>query len=379
MITFDFVSGDEFRASLESDYQELNACMEVKAWKAVHVLAGSIIETILIDYLVASESNSREQERILRMSLADAITACKSGKILTQKTADLSSVVREYRNLIHPGRSARLNERADENGASIAQKLVEIIVTEVSKRRNEAFGYTAEQIIRKIENDASVLAILAHILKNINENEIRRLLVNVLPKRYFELKGQTAEDEEDDYWITQAASSIEKSFRIVLEFASVEVKKEVAKRFVSILTEENEYMVTTYEVVFFRAGDLEYLNPDEVSLVKQHILSRLSKQFPDVGLLNAITGIGTYLDERDVHDFVSAIVKTVVYSKDKTEKRLARERLLSEYSSMHDIQQEHVKSSLDIWKRFLLNRDQEAQAMIVEELRSEVEGEDIPF
>jgi hypothetical protein len=44
MSLFDFISGDKFRLSLESDYQELQSAMQVEAYKAVHVLAGSIVE-----------------------------------------------------------------------------------------------------------------------------------------------------------------------------------------------------------------------------------------------------------------------------------------------------------------------------------------------
>jgi hypothetical protein len=50
---FDFVSGDDFRTPLESDYAELEACLTAGAWKSAHVLAGSIVEAVLIDYLVA--------------------------------------------------------------------------------------------------------------------------------------------------------------------------------------------------------------------------------------------------------------------------------------------------------------------------------------
>ncbi len=57
MLSFDFISGEDFRISLENDYKELNDAMQVEAWKAVHVLAGSIIEAVLVDYLFAINYN----------------------------------------------------------------------------------------------------------------------------------------------------------------------------------------------------------------------------------------------------------------------------------------------------------------------------------
>ncbi len=59
MAIFDFISGEEFRESLDADYHELNSAMEVHAWKAVHVLAGSIIEALLVDYLTASNYQAK--------------------------------------------------------------------------------------------------------------------------------------------------------------------------------------------------------------------------------------------------------------------------------------------------------------------------------
>ena len=47
---FDFISDSEFRSILAADYEQMHLCADAKAWKAVHVLAGSIIEAVIIDY-----------------------------------------------------------------------------------------------------------------------------------------------------------------------------------------------------------------------------------------------------------------------------------------------------------------------------------------
>src|SRR5438093_874801 len=59
MPMFDFIAGDDFRQSLEGDYRDLTGCVEAKAWKAVHVLAGSIIEAVLLDHLDAAGNQDR--------------------------------------------------------------------------------------------------------------------------------------------------------------------------------------------------------------------------------------------------------------------------------------------------------------------------------
>src|SRR6266568_1052437 len=131
MALFDFVSGENFRLSLEADYRELDLTMKAGAWKAVHVLAGSIIETLLVDHLVASGYQKRTSKDPLKMRLEDIIAACKTEKALSEKTEQFSHVIRSYRNLIHPGRVVRLSETVDENGATIAHALVNIVIKEL--------------------------------------------------------------------------------------------------------------------------------------------------------------------------------------------------------------------------------------------------------
>ena len=175
MTSFDFITSEDFRCSLESDYDEMTACLKVGAWKAVHVLAGSIIEALLIDFLLAEAIVSREDA--LKLDLGSALTLGRDKKIISQRTFDLSSVVRSYRNLIHPGRTIRLNERVSQDSAKVAEALVSIVLTEVERQKREHYGYTAEQIVSKLERDSSADAILPHLMQKTNSVEIERLLL----------------------------------------------------------------------------------------------------------------------------------------------------------------------------------------------------------
>ena len=71
MARFDFITSVDFRRSLESDYGEMASCIEAGSWKAAHVLAGSIIEAVLIDYLIAETHVARKDA--LKMDLSSAI------------------------------------------------------------------------------------------------------------------------------------------------------------------------------------------------------------------------------------------------------------------------------------------------------------------
>lgn len=74
-IDFDFITDEKLRAALRADYREMTACVANEAWKAVYVLAGSLVEAILVDYLQTSGHNSPDP---LKMTLGELITAAKS-------------------------------------------------------------------------------------------------------------------------------------------------------------------------------------------------------------------------------------------------------------------------------------------------------------
>ena len=133
---FDFIGDERFRQSLTDDSREIDRCFEVGAWKAVHVLAGSIVEALLVEYLVVSDYQTRCKKDPLSLDLSQAINACRTAGVLSQRAADLSSVIRGFRNLIHPGRSVRLDENVDTNTASVAKALVEIVIDEISKAKD---------------------------------------------------------------------------------------------------------------------------------------------------------------------------------------------------------------------------------------------------
>ena len=118
MTNFDFITSKEFRESLESDYNEMRSCVEAQAWKSVQVLAGSIVESLLIDYLSSTPNANRSKKDPLKLDLSEAITICREEKVLSERASDLCSVVRSYRNLIHPGRMVRLEEPAPNMGSA---------------------------------------------------------------------------------------------------------------------------------------------------------------------------------------------------------------------------------------------------------------------
>ena len=366
MAIFDYITIDEFRKSLESDYQEMTSCFTAEAWKAVHVLAGSIIEAVLLDYLVSEGIVS--QDEAVKMDLGNAISLCKEKKIISIRTSELSSVIKSYRNLIHPGRIIRMNESVDRNSAEVTKALVSIVVGEIEGKKREQYGYTAEQIVSKILRDSSVDSIIPHIVKQANSAEIEKLLLRVLPTAYLDYLQDDVFDEN----LAHLPDSFSLCFRIAFEQATDNIQKKVAQNFVRIIKEESQGFLFAYGKAFFRASDMTYLVQDDIDITKKYLLARLENDVD--GWLATISGISPFLVEDDVNKFVDPLVKAV-NSRDNQSNLNAEKLLIEEGFRAFGITTEILKR-LDSWINFYRERDQNIYAEKIEHIRADI---DIPF
>jgi hypothetical protein len=86
MANVDFITDKELRASIVSDLAELNTALEHGSFKSVHVLDGSVVEAILIDYLMAFDHVTKT--KALEMDLGK----CLASTTLTARVASRESV-----------------------------------------------------------------------------------------------------------------------------------------------------------------------------------------------------------------------------------------------------------------------------------------------
>lgn len=308
---FDFIAADDFRVSLDADYRELRACIDAGAWKAALVIAGSIVEALLVDYLIASAYQEKKGTDPLTMTLNDIVAACRSEGILSSRTADLCSVVRSYRNLIHPGRAVRLGDVADEANARIADSLVAVIVNEVAKARRAAFGLTAEQILSKLERDSASLAILPHLLQSAAEHEKEKLLLGVLPRAYIETDARDDDDYEN--WQANRAlmSRYKEAYRLTFDLAHPSSRTKAVARFAQIVREEAGLIVQSHGSAFFRGSDIQYASAQDADLICEHVLGRM-KDGISVETLEMATSVESFLDLKHLVSWIDSLVRALV-------------------------------------------------------------------
>lgn len=375
MQNFDFITGTQFRESLELDYSEMMRCFDGRAWKSVQVLAGSIVEALLIDYLLATNDPPRGGKHPLKMDLADAVNVCKAEGVLSERTADLSSVVRSYRNLIHPGRTVRLDEaQPSENSAKIALALVDLIVEEVAKRRLASFGLTGEQIVSKIERDSNSLLLLRHLLSEVSMQQRERLLLDLIPNRYFEVDG---DDSPPDFGLM---SQLEKAFRIVFDTVPDDVKQKVAGKFVQILREADGDRVLSYGAAFFRPADLTHVSPSHLPLVKQHLYARMAPAL-DSDDIDYIRGVEAYLSTDEVTLWLDPIVRTLISATaPESMKSAVHDYLIDSASRTPDSKvEELIEKRLIEWERHLKNQSRLDDADVIHGALSDYNVNRLPF
>ena len=343
MPMFDFITEKDLRVSLEGDYAEMQKCVEASAWKSGQVLAGSIVEALLVDYLVATPNPARAPNNPLRIDLADAITICRTEKVLSDRSADLCSVIRSYRNLIHPGRMLRLAEAAPtKQSSAVAGALIDMIVEDLAKARRASVGLTAEQIVSKVRRDSHVGSILKHLLTEVKEQQKERLLLELLPSACQE---ELRSEEFSDAGVLERLVD---PHRVVLNSAEEPTKRRVAEEFVRVLREEDGERVIEYGDAFFSASDLRWLPAAQREMVVAHLLNRIPN-IQTEATLRLLDGILPFLENHRVLKWVDSFVRTVTNVSRHTPRKSARDRFVGEVIGASPEVWAKVKERLDAW------------------------------
>ncbi|MCF8239185.1 MAG: hypothetical protein K9I85_13575 [Saprospiraceae bacterium] len=176
MDNFEFIADSDLRVILIRDFNELEKCVETKASKSVLILSGSILEAILIEFFSHNLPDGKKLGHILKMGLDDLINEAAAVKLISQRSKELSSVVKNYRNLIHPGRELREKESFNYETAIVAFSLLKLIVGEIKNNYIQRYGFKAEDVFKKIFTDSMAFTIYPKLIKKLNLHEKTRLM-----------------------------------------------------------------------------------------------------------------------------------------------------------------------------------------------------------
>lgn len=260
---FDFIADEKFRKILIRDFEELNKCLDAKASKSVLILSGSIIESILTDYFSNFPPNELNPKKVLNMELAVLIDLAFDNKLISQSARDLSTVIKNFRNLIHPGREIRKNEKFDFDSAIVAKSLLNIILKEIKENYIANIGHTALDIISKLENDAISQPIFEKIISKIHKSEKVKLYILLVE---YNLKDTT---------YTTQLTDPKKYISILKSQVDREVVLHQLMKLVNKIEMGEKWEVMTY--FYLLHDDLNYLDDSNIELILLYVLNVMTE------------------------------------------------------------------------------------------------------
>ena len=143
-----FITDSTLRGSLRLDIEHVGRVLTYGEWKATTVLAGSVIEALLlwklgtlpaadVEGAARTARTWRKVPGLTEWHLPDYIEVAAvvpaANPIILPDTAALLRVVKNYRNLIHPGRAERLAATCDKRTAYAAVAAMEGTVLDLSR------------------------------------------------------------------------------------------------------------------------------------------------------------------------------------------------------------------------------------------------------
>jgi hypothetical protein len=143
-----FITDEDLRSSIRQDVGASNRALANAEWKATTVLAGAAIEALLlwrlqqpspgatavnaaIGNLVAQKKIDRPNKQQDKWDLYQYVVVAEELKLIGETTQKAADLARDFRNLIHPGRAARLKQTCDRGTAYSAVGALEHVIRDM--------------------------------------------------------------------------------------------------------------------------------------------------------------------------------------------------------------------------------------------------------
>jgi hypothetical protein len=137
----DFLPDTDFRDGLRTDISSTTSSLLNHEYKASTVLAGSVVEALLLWALeqtgaaaVAAAAPKAPTKPFNAWLLGEMILAAYACQLISDGTRTQAQLAQNFRNLIHPGRQARLGEKCDRGTALGALSAVERVAADLLKK-----------------------------------------------------------------------------------------------------------------------------------------------------------------------------------------------------------------------------------------------------
>jgi len=144
-----FMPDTKYRESLRTDLSAVNRALSASEWKAATVLAGSLVEALLL-WAIGTKSEVEIREAVKaslelkqlakqpaakaeNWNLSQMIEVGQQLRLISESTACQVRLAKDFRNLIHPGRAVRLRQECNRATAFTAVAAVEHVALDLAK------------------------------------------------------------------------------------------------------------------------------------------------------------------------------------------------------------------------------------------------------
>jgi hypothetical protein len=145
-----FMKDEETRSGLLRDLMTTRSALLHEEWKAATVIAGSIVEALLLWGITQKESVDVERARQscltkaklskdpgsdpLRWNLSEYIEVAAELGMIDETTTLQAGLAKDFRNLIHPGRALKKQQICDRGTALAANAAAELVMRDLRVR-----------------------------------------------------------------------------------------------------------------------------------------------------------------------------------------------------------------------------------------------------
>lgn len=322
---FDFIAGLRFRNLLSRDYLELQKCLDINATKSVLILSGSILEAAISDFFIQFPVDGKTESFILKAPLSTLIDIAESENIISYKEKNLATVVKDYRNLIHPGKEIRKEEKFNTESATIAAKVLDLILKSIKAVYLSKYGHTAEQVFERIKNDIHYQSVFAQVIVKLNHNEKAKLLrmlvdFDIEEKSHWESFSIGNEPIRNEYFDIEFVKPLIDQLKPLLEV-------NVTKYYLNQLVKEVETgsKIRAYSLYNLFHENISELNNDEQELVVVYMLGIVINLLEDINNIayeKTYSTIGKYINSANTKKALMEFIESYSVNCSGSEKEL---------------------------------------------------------
>ncbi|MDX2242356.1 MAG: hypothetical protein NW224_16855 [Leptolyngbyaceae cyanobacterium bins.302] len=322
MNDFSFINDNVLQTMIERDKEELDNSLKSGLWKATLLLAGSIIEAILVDYFLTFPPSNDvlkafEEDRLKRykgkkveeLDLVALISIAVKDNLISEDTSQVSTVIKNYRNLIHPGRELRRKEKVNEHTATVAKSLVEIVINEIRQNYAAKHGYRAENAIEKVKIDPSCSSIFNHMISQMNEQERTKLFI-LIPQECSHGYDWRFHQEEENFLSLHYLLSNSVPDKII---------KEEVEKINFYLSHKTPQETLSYCRFFIK--HLKLLDSDDRKAFLQYFLDLLKRDIYSVSILTTshLRQLAEYMEELPAKEVKMGLLEAILAKRSQEE------------------------------------------------------------